>query len=153
VSKDEFIRSDTNLDGVLDEQELMARAAANDQAEKVVLTMEGPFTQVTGGKGANAAAAVGQTCAGGGCVSEFIGQFGAASSAENIRLLVDLKKCSVDVSRSPTDGRWTDGHSLHPAIRRSGQRDCSDWGSQPGVAFPSGAFLASARRGPSKRHQ
>merc|ERR1712166_963767 len=102
VSKDEFIRSDTNLDGVLDEQELMARAAANDQAEKVVLTMEGPFTQVTGGKGANAAAAVGQTCAGGGCVSEFIGQFGAASSAENIRLLVDLKKCSVDVSRSPT---------------------------------------------------
>ena len=73
----------------------MARAAANDQAEKVVLTMEGPFTQVTGGKGANAAAAVGQTCAGGGCVSEFIGQFGAASSAENIRLLIDLKKCSV----------------------------------------------------------
>ncbi len=42
--------------------------------EAFVLKMEGPFQQLTGGKGANAAAAAGQTwdC-------EFVGNFGAES--------------------------------------------------------------------------
>jgi len=80
----------------------LAQPASAGEEEAMVLTMQGPFTQVTGGKGANAAAAVGQTCGGGACISEFIGQFGAVSSIENIQLLKDLHRCSVNVDRSPT---------------------------------------------------
>lgn len=55
--------------------------------EALVLTMDGPFEQKTGGKGANAAAAAGQSFA-----CELIGNFGAASAAENEALLADLGK-------------------------------------------------------------
>ena len=66
--------------------------------EAFVLTMDGPFTQKTGGKGANAAAAAGQTYS-----CEFIGNMGAESASENKALLADLKKFGgVDVSRSAT---------------------------------------------------
>ena len=66
--------------------------------EALVLTMDGPFDQKTGGKGANAAAAAGQTFA-----CEFIGNMGATSAAENKSLLADLKAYgNVDVKRSAT---------------------------------------------------
>lgn len=66
--------------------------------EALVLSMDGPFTQKTGGKGANAAAAAGQTWP-----SEFIGNFGASSAAENLALREDLASFGqVDVSRCTT---------------------------------------------------
>jgi ribokinase len=62
-------------------------------AEAFVLSMDGPFEQKTGGKGANAAAAAGQTSS-----CEFIGNFGGASN--NAALLSDLATYGdVDVSR------------------------------------------------------
>lgn len=60
--------------------------------EALMLALPGPFTQVTGGKGANTAAAAGLSCAGGSCVSEFIGNFGAASEAANQQLLSDFQR-------------------------------------------------------------
>ena len=77
--------------------EIGMQCAPGDE-EKLVLTMDGPFEQKTGGKGANAAAAAGQsfTC-------EFIGNFGAASAEENKALLADLKTYGdVDISRCAT---------------------------------------------------
>lgn len=66
--------------------------------EAFVLEMDGPFTQKTGGKGANAAAAAGQTFA-----CEFIGNLGAASAEENAALLSDLERFgAVDVTRCAT---------------------------------------------------
>ena len=53
--------------------------------EAFVLTMDGPFEQKTGGKGANAAAATAQTFA-----CDFLGNMGEASAAENEALLRDL---------------------------------------------------------------
>jgi len=74
----------------------MACEPGNEEA--FVLSMDGPFTQKTGGKGANAAAAAGQTYA-----CEFVGNFGATSAAENKALLADLKKYgNVDVTRCTT---------------------------------------------------
>ena len=68
------------------------------EEEGFVLTMDGPFTQKTGGKGANAASAAGQTYA-----CEFIGNMGAQSESENKALLADLKAFgNVDVARSAT---------------------------------------------------
>jgi len=65
-------------------------------AEAFVLSMDGPFEQKTGGKGANAAAAAGQTSP-----CEFIGNFGGAS--DNAALLSDLATYgNVDVSRCLT---------------------------------------------------
>jgi sugar/nucleoside kinase (ribokinase family) len=58
---------------------------AEGAEEAAVLRMEGPFEQKTGGKGANAASAAGQTFA-----CEFFGNFGAESASENERLLADL---------------------------------------------------------------
>jgi len=55
--------------------------------EAFVLSMDGPFDQKTGGKGANAAAAAGQTAR-----CEFLGNLGALSEVENRRLLADLAK-------------------------------------------------------------
>eukprot|EP00746_Dinoflagellata_sp_MGD_P004484 gnl/MRDRNA2_/MRDRNA2_108668_c0_seq1.p1 gnl/MRDRNA2_/MRDRNA2_108668_c0~~gnl/MRDRNA2_/MRDRNA2_108668_c0_seq1.p1 ORF type:complete len:514 (-),score=115.00 gnl/MRDRNA2_/MRDRNA2_108668_c0_seq1:172-1515(-) len=57
------------------------------QEEALVLTMDGPFEQKTGGKGANAAAAAGQTGS-----AELICNFGKQSADENKLLLADLKK-------------------------------------------------------------
>ena len=63
--------------------------------EALVLSMVGPFEQKTGGKGANAAAAAGQTFA-----CELIGNMGVLSAAENAALLADLETYGqVDVSR------------------------------------------------------
>ena len=71
---------------------------ASGKEEGFVLTMDGPFTQKTGGKGANAAAAAGQTFS-----CEFIGNMGAQSAKENLALLADLKAFgNVDVARSAT---------------------------------------------------
>eukprot|EP00316_Scyphosphaera_apsteinii_P012287 CAMPEP_0119342720 /NCGR_PEP_ID=MMETSP1333-20130426/105292_1 /TAXON_ID=418940 /ORGANISM="Scyphosphaera apsteinii, Strain RCC1455" /LENGTH=409 /DNA_ID=CAMNT_0007355001 /DNA_START=82 /DNA_END=1311 /DNA_ORIENTATION=- len=65
------------------------------EEEHLVLSMAGPFEQKTGGKGANAAAAAGQTW---GC--EFIGNMGEASAEENVALLSDLQKYgSVETGR------------------------------------------------------
>jgi len=55
--------------------------------EAFVLKLEGPFDQKTGGKGANAAAAAGQTSS-----CEFIGNLGSASAEENRSLLSDLHR-------------------------------------------------------------
>ena len=66
-------------------------------AESFVLSMDGPFEQKTGGKGANAAAAAGQTCA-----CEFLGNFGGASAAENEIILTDLAAKNVATPRSTT---------------------------------------------------
>eukprot|EP00747_Dinoflagellata_sp_TGD_P016717 gnl/TRDRNA2_/TRDRNA2_125321_c0_seq1.p1 gnl/TRDRNA2_/TRDRNA2_125321_c0~~gnl/TRDRNA2_/TRDRNA2_125321_c0_seq1.p1 ORF type:complete len:406 (+),score=84.38 gnl/TRDRNA2_/TRDRNA2_125321_c0_seq1:135-1220(+) len=66
------------------------------QEEAMLLTMDGPFEQKTGGKGANSAAAAGQTCA-----AELICNFGRQSVEENKQLLVDLKQYgNVDTGRS-----------------------------------------------------
>lgn len=63
--------------------------------EALVLTLDGPFVQKTGGKGANAAAAAGQTFA---CA--LVGNFGMASSKENDAIFSDLKTYgNVDVAR------------------------------------------------------
>ena len=59
---------------------------ADGTEEELVLTMDGPFVQKTGGKGANAAAAAAQTFA-----CELIGNFGAASAEANCGLLADLR--------------------------------------------------------------
>lgn len=66
------------------------------QEEALLMKMDGPFDQKTGGKGANAAAAAGQTF---GC--ELICNFGRASANANKMLLDDLKKFgNVDTGRS-----------------------------------------------------
>lgn len=66
-----------------------------DDAEAMVLTMGGPFVEKTGGKGANAAAAAGQTFA-----CEFIGNMGAVSVDANAAMLADLHAFGqVDVGR------------------------------------------------------
>lgn len=60
-----------------------------------MLGIDGPFEQKTGGKGANAAAAAGQTFA-----CEFIGNMGDASACENASLLADLATYgAVDTGR------------------------------------------------------
>ena len=66
-------------------------------AESFVLSMDGPFEQKTGGKGANAAAAAGQTCA-----CEFLGNFGGASAAENEVIFTDLAAKNVATPRATT---------------------------------------------------
>eukprot|EP00450_Noctiluca_scintillans_P038948 CAMPEP_0194478398 /NCGR_PEP_ID=MMETSP0253-20130528/1852_1 /TAXON_ID=2966 /ORGANISM="Noctiluca scintillans" /LENGTH=399 /DNA_ID=CAMNT_0039317479 /DNA_START=60 /DNA_END=1259 /DNA_ORIENTATION=- len=64
--------------------------------EAFVLTMNGPFVQKTGGKGANAAAAAGQTFS-----CELICNFGRESGEANKMLLDDLKNFgNVDTGRS-----------------------------------------------------
>lgn len=60
---------------------------AEGAEEAFVLTMDGPFEQKTGGKGANAAAAAAQTFA-----CDFLGNMGEASAAENEALLRDLAR-------------------------------------------------------------
>ena len=55
------------------------------EEEAFLLTMDGPFEQKTGGKGANAAAAAAQTYA-----CELYGNLGKASAAENAALTRDL---------------------------------------------------------------
>lgn len=66
------------------------------QEEALLMKMDGPFDQKTGGKGANAAAAAGQTF---GC--ELICNFGKESHSANQMLLDDLKNFgSVDTARS-----------------------------------------------------
>jgi len=68
------------------------------QEEALLLKMDGPFDQKTGGKGANAAAAAGQTFA-----CELVCNFGEQSKEENKMLLADLKKYGkVDTRRSAT---------------------------------------------------
>ena len=66
--------------------------------EQHVLLLDGPFEQKTGGKGANAAAAAGQTYP-----SELIANFGGVSAKENALLRADLEKHGcVHTSRCPT---------------------------------------------------
>lgn len=72
-----------------------ASCGNGSSAESLVLKMEGPFEQKTGGKGANAAAAAGQTCD-----CEWYGHLGDASVEENRALLADLRQFGqVDTSR------------------------------------------------------
>jgi len=71
-------------------------ACSPGEEEAMLLKMDGPFEQKTGGKGANAAAAAGQTF---GC--EFVCHFGRESEAENKTLLADLREYGgVDTARS-----------------------------------------------------
>ena len=70
----------------LDEAGLGGAAAASDPIS-LVQSIDGPFVQKTGGKGANAAAAAGQTAA-----CEFIGNLGSASSEANTALLADMQQ-------------------------------------------------------------
>jgi ribokinase len=64
--------------------------------EALLLSMDGPFEQNTGGKGANAAAAAGHTFA-----CELICNFGNATRAANEMLFADLKQYGkVDTGRS-----------------------------------------------------
>lgn len=61
----------------------------------LIQAVDGPFVQKTGGKGANAAAAAGQTAQ-----CEFIGNLGRASSEANEALLADLSRCGgVETAR------------------------------------------------------
>ena len=55
-------------------------------AEAFVMTMDGPFEQKTGGKGANAAAAAGQTFA-----CELVANMGGASAEQNAMLRVNAR--------------------------------------------------------------
>ena len=65
----------------------------NSQA--MLLMMDGPFEIKTGGKGANSAAAAGQSFR-----TEFVGQLGAMSEEYNFHLLADLKQFgNVDTER------------------------------------------------------
>ena len=57
------------------------------EEEELVLSMEGPFQQKTGGKGANAAAAAASTFA-----CELVCNFGRSSTKENEMLISDLEK-------------------------------------------------------------
>lgn len=66
------------------QQGIAARYTAGEE-EAFLLTMDGPFEQKTGGKGANAAAAAAQTFA-----CELCGNLGQASAAENAALTRDL---------------------------------------------------------------
>jgi len=69
---------------------------AAGEEEGLVLSMDGPFEQATGGKGANAAAAAGQSFR-----AELICNFGKQSESENKLLSADLKKFgNVDTRRS-----------------------------------------------------
>lgn len=71
------------------------KCAAGEE-ESLLLTIDGPFEQKTGGKGANAAAAAGQSLS-----CELICNFGEQSGEENKMLLADLKKYgNVDTGRS-----------------------------------------------------
>jgi len=70
----------------LDEAGIGGAAAASDPIS-LVQSIDGPFVQKTGGKGANAAAAAGQTAA-----CEFIGNLGRASSVANTALLADMQQ-------------------------------------------------------------
>ena len=63
----------------------VASRYAPGEEEAFLLTMDGPFEQKTGGKGANAAAAAAQTFA-----CELYGNLGSASAAENGALTRDL---------------------------------------------------------------
>lgn len=68
------------------------------EEEAVAMTMRGPFEQKTGGKGANAAAAAGQTLA-----CELFCNFGSASADANRYLLADLRQYgNVDTTRCST---------------------------------------------------
>jgi len=79
-------------------QKVPALSCEEDGEEALVLSMDGPFEQKTGGKGANAAAAAGQTTA-----CEFLGNLGGASAKANALLLSDLSQYgAVDVSRCAT---------------------------------------------------
>ena len=66
--------------------------------EALVLTMGGPFEQKTGGKGANAAAAAGQTFR-----CELLGNMGQLSANQNVALTRDLAQIgAVSVERAST---------------------------------------------------
>lgn len=65
------------------------------EEEAMLLMMDGPFEIKTGGKGANSAAAAGQSFR-----TEFVGQLGAMSEEYNFHLLADLKQFgNVDTER------------------------------------------------------
>jgi len=69
--------------------------AGYEVSDGLVWEIDGPLTQMTGGKGANAASAACQTFS-----CQFIGQLGEQSHAENVKLLQDLKTYgNVDVSK------------------------------------------------------
>lgn len=83
-------------DGVAKQLKAANLQCAVGQEEALLMKMDGPFEQKTGGKGANAAAAAGQTS---GC--ELICNFGKASADANKMLLADLKNFgNVDTARS-----------------------------------------------------
>merc|ERR1719291_1409765 len=85
-------------EGVAPQLSAAGLACAAGEEEALVLKMSPPFEQKTGGKGANAAAAAGQTL---GC--ELVCQFGRASAEANATLLSDLETYGrVDTSRSRT---------------------------------------------------
>lgn len=82
-------------EGVAKQLKTVKLQCAAGQEEALLMKMDGPFEQKTGGKGANAAAAAGQTF---GC--ELICNFGKASADANKMLLADLKNFGdVDTRR------------------------------------------------------
>lgn len=85
-------------EGIASQLSAAGLACPPGEEEALVLSMGPPFEQKTGGKGANAAAAAGQTL---GC--ELVCQFGRASAEANATLLADLETYGkVDTSRSRT---------------------------------------------------
>eukprot|EP00967_Tisochrysis_lutea_P013706 scaffold15340_cov30-Tisochrysis_lutea.AAC.1 len=77
----------------------------DDGAEALVLQMEGPFEQKTGGKGANSAAAAGQTFR-----CELFARLGETSAEQNKQLLADLHQFGqVDTARCATLPRCPTG--------------------------------------------
>merc|ERR1712070_103287 len=82
-------------EGVAQQLKAAKLQCAAGQEEDLLMKMDGPFDQKTGGKGANAAAAAGQTF---GC--ELICNFGKASADANKMGLAELKNFgNVDTSR------------------------------------------------------
>ncbi len=71
-----------------------ARCEPNEE-ERLMLTMQGPFEQRTGGKGANSAAAAANTAP-----CELIANLGASSASENSLLLADLAASGGGVKTS-----------------------------------------------------
>eukprot|EP00929_Paragymnodinium_shiwhaense_P048328 TRINITY_DN2444_c0_g1_i1.p1 TRINITY_DN2444_c0_g1~~TRINITY_DN2444_c0_g1_i1.p1 ORF type:complete len:541 (+),score=143.33 TRINITY_DN2444_c0_g1_i1:126-1748(+) len=126
----------------LEAADLKCEAGKEDAlAQKI----DGPWTQVTGGKGANAAAACAQT---GAC--EFVGQFGEDTAEANKGLLADFKKYGgVETGRIRTVAGPT-GIALIFLSEESGDNSIILIGGA-NMAWPDAAALESGKEGEGMR--
>ena len=116
--------------------------------EDFVLSLDGPFTQLTGGKGANAAVAAAQTASGN---AEFIGQLGMVSEAANGVLLDDMARYGgVDTTRCAVLRDAPTGTAYILRFADSGDNAILLLGGA-NMAWPSADALRSGAEGPPLR--